>query len=260
VRALEGGATGISLWCILFAFRLLPAFMADTWGVMLLAVAGAVAGLTRLRPALVAILILAAGLILLVAETSLANVVASRWIRDDRSGVAPVGAIVVLSAGVNPDNTISSEALDHLIYGLQLVRSGKSATLVTTTVQQKFPGRVVSSVSDQARIVALFGSNVKWLRSAPTESTREEALRSADLLLPLGIRTIALVTAPMHSRRACSAFEAVGFVVSCSPAEVRSPGGGTPGPWPADRLHVFGDWIYEVLATWKYHSAGWLKL
>jgi uncharacterized SAM-binding protein YcdF (DUF218 family) len=259
VLALEGGAFGIALWCILFSFQLLPGLLADTWGVILFAIAAAVIGVTRLRPVLVGMLIVASGLVLLVTETSLANVVASRWVRDDQSVARPVGAIVVLSAGLNPDSTVSSEALDNLIYGLRLVRSGRSTILVTTTVQEKFPGGMVSSVTDQARMIGLFGNGVKWMRTAPTESTHDEALRSADLLLRLGIRSIVLVTAPMQSRRACSAFEAVGFVVICAPAESRSAGGTAPGPWPADRLRVFGDWIYEVLATWKYQTAGWLN-
>jgi uncharacterized SAM-binding protein YcdF (DUF218 family) len=259
VRIVEGAAMGIALWCILFTLQLLPGITSDTWGVALFSIAGAFFGVPPLRTALVATLIIAAGLILLVTETSVANAVASRWIREDGLPTTPVDAIAVLSAGVNPNNTISGEALDHLLYGLELVRAGKSRVLVTTTVQEKFPKGVVSSVPDQARIIGLFGQNVRWLRTAPTESTHDEALRSADVLLAQGIRRIILVTAPMHSRRACAAFEAVGFSVSCSPARTRSPGGREPGPWPADRLRVVGDWTYEVLATQKYRSAGWLK-
>jgi uncharacterized SAM-binding protein YcdF (DUF218 family) len=258
-RSLEGAATGIALWCILFALQLLPGFTADTWGVIVFAIVGALIGVTRLRPVLIAVLIVASALILVVAETSLANAVASRWIREDKLPATPVDAVVVLSAGVNPNNTISTEALDHLLYGLQLVRAGKSNVLVTTTAQEKFPSGLVSSVPDQARTIALFGGNLKWLRTGSTESTRDEALRSAELLLPQGIRKIALVTAPMHSRRACAAFEAVGFAVTCVPATSRAPGGRDPGAWPADRLRVFGDWVYEVFATRKYASAGWLK-
>jgi uncharacterized SAM-binding protein YcdF (DUF218 family) len=141
-----------------------------------------------------------------------------------------------------------------------MVREGKASALVTTTVEQKFPGKLVSSAVDQARIMALAGSQVRWLRTVPTGSTRDEAVRSAELLMPLGIRRIAVVAAPMHTRRACATFEAVGFMVTCVPSVVRSPGGANPGPWPADRLHVFGDWVYEVLATLKYRTAGWLNL
>jgi hypothetical protein len=78
------------------------------------------------------------------------------------------------------------------------------------------------------------------------------------LLIPQGIRRIAVVAAPLQTRRACSAFEAVGFSVTCIPALSRSPGGGIPGYWPRDRLTLFGDWVYEVLGTAKYRARGWL--
>jgi len=249
---------GIALWSVLFSFQLLPGFAADTWGVILFAISGTIADVS-LRRALVAILIITAALVLLVTQTSLSNAVASRWVREDRFPSTPVAAVVVLSAGVNPNSTMSSDALDQLLSGLELVAEGRANALVTTTVEQPFPGRRVSSRVDQSRVLALVGSKVKWLRTVPTESTRDEALKSAQLLMPLGIRRIAVVTAPMHTRRACSAFEAVGFTVTCVPALVRSPGAWDPAPWPADRLHVFGEWIYEAAGVLKYQSAGWLK-
>jgi hypothetical protein len=123
-----------------------------------------------------------------------------------------------------------------------------------------FPAGDVSSATDQNRILALFGGRVTLLRTDFTESTREEAVASANLLFPMKIVRIALVASPMHTRRACSAFEAVGFKVTCVPARSRTPGGGwTPGPWPSDRLTVFGDWVYEVVATGMYRGRGWLS-
>lgn len=258
-RVLEGGAIGIALWCVFFSFQLLPGLTADTWGVTLFAIAGMVADATRFRRALVVTLIMAAALVVLVTQTSLSNAVASRWVREDPLPSTPLAAVVVLSAGVNPNATMGSDALDHLLFGLDLIRRGKATALVTTTVEQRFPRGLVSSLVDQARVVALLGNQVKWLRTAPTGTTRDEAVKSAELLMPLGIRRIALVTAPMHTRRACSTFEAVGFTVTCVPALVRSPGGWHPAPWPADRLRVFGEWIYETVGTLKYQSAGWLK-
>jgi uncharacterized SAM-binding protein YcdF (DUF218 family) len=256
-RLLEGAALGIALWCILFSFQLLPTFLADTWGVLIFGIAGMVVDAAFHRT-LVATLVIAAAVVVVVTLTPLTNAIASRWVRTDRFSRTPVDAAVVLSGTVNPNTTMGGNALDNMLFGLQLVRAGRAGALVTTTVEQKFPGESVSSVVDQARIMALAGSQVRWLRTAPTGSTRDEAVRSAELLIPLGIRRIAVVAAPMHTRRACSTFEAVGFVVTCIPSLVRSPGAGNPGPWPADRLRVFGDWVYEVIATLKYRAAGWL--
>lgn len=257
-RIIEGGAVGVALWCILFAFQLLPGFTADTWGVLLFGFAGIAAGITRLRRALWVALALAAAVVVLVTQTSLSNALASHWVRQDQFPDSPVAAVVVLSAGLNANGTINSEAADHLIAGLEMVRAGKARVLVTTTIRQDFPNGAVSSTTDQSRIVSLFGENGRWMRTRPGSSTRDEALRSAELLIPQGIRRIAVVAAPMHTRRACSAFEAVSFEVTCVAARVRSPGGGDPGPWPADRLRVFGDWVYEVAATAQYRTNGWL--
>jgi uncharacterized SAM-binding protein YcdF (DUF218 family) len=257
-RIIEGGAIGVALWCILFAFQLLPGDAADTPGVLFFGVAGSLARASGLHRSLMVILVLAAAMVVVVTQTLLSNAVASNWVREDHFPDSGVAAVVVLSAGLNPNETITGEALDHLINGLELVQARKANVLVTTTVEERFPAGVVSSAADQSRIVSLFHGDGSWIRTPTGQSTRDEALRSAQLLLPRGIRRIAVVASPMHTRRACSSFEAVGFEVVCVPARLRSPGGQDPGPWPADRLKVFGDWVYEVVATAEYQTRGWL--
>ena len=257
-RIVEGGAIGVALWCILFAVELLPGILSDTPGVLLFGLVGAAAQASRVRRGLLVILVLAAAVVVVVTQTPLSNILAARWVRADQFPDSGVSAVVALSAGLNPDTTINSEALDHLINGLELVRAGKASVLVTTTVEERFPAGAVKSTVDQSRIVSLFGGNTKWISTSDVKSTRDEALRSAELLLPTGVRRIAVVASPMHTRRACSAFEAVGFEVTCVPARMRSAGGQDPGPWPADRLKVFGDWVYEVAATARYRARGWL--
>ena len=257
-RIIEGGAIGVALWCILFAVDLLPGILSDTPGVLLFGIAGAVAQASRARRGLVVILVLAAAMVVVVTQTPLSNALAANWVREDQFPDSGLSAVVALSAGLNPNRTINSEALDHLISGLELVRARKANVLVTTTVEERFPTGVVKSTMDQSRIISLFGGDTKWISTSDVKSTREEALQSAELLLPRGIRRIAVVASPMHTRRACSAFEAVGFQVTCVPARIRSAGGQDPGPWPADRLKVFGDWVYEVAATARYRASGWL--
>lgn len=256
-RIIEGGAIGIALWCMLLAFQLLPGKAADTTGVLIFGLGGIVIRLSRIGNVLLATFALGAGIVLVVTQTPLADAVASRWVRSDALPDSGVAAVVVLSAAVNPNNTISSEALDHLITGLELIGAGKAPIIVTTTVRQLFPGGAVSSETDQSRIVALFGQQVRWIRTPPGRSTRDEAVNVANLLLPTGRTGIAVVASPMHTRRACSAFELVGFVVTCVPARLRSAGGVSPAS-PRDRLLVFGNWVYEVAGTAKYRMRGWV--
>lgn len=259
VRLLEGFGLGVGMWCMGLAVDLLPGILRDTTGVLLFAVVGAVASLAKTRIVLVILCALLAGVIVVVSETSISGALASRWVRAD-SLPAKVDAVVITSAGVNPNGTINGPALDHLLSGLELVRAGIADTLVSTTVVDEFPAGSVSSGLDQKRVIALFAGRVTFLRTDETESTRQEALASAKLLFPMKIVRIALVASPMHTRRACAAFEAVGFTVTCVPARSRVPGGGwKPGPWPLDRLTVFGDWVYEIVATAMYRSRGWLS-
>jgi uncharacterized SAM-binding protein YcdF (DUF218 family) len=255
---IEGGAIGVALWCMLFAFHLLPGKTADTEGVVMFGLSGMAIRVTRFGGYLLGIMALAAAVVVVVTETSLSNAVASRWIRCDSLPDSGVAAVVVLSAGVNPNGTMSGEGLDHLLTGLELTQGSSAPLMVTTTVQQVFPTGAVSSQTDQSHVVALFGGRVRWISTRAGKSTRDEAVMVADSLLPRGISRIALVASPMHTRRACAGFEAVGFVVTCIPARSRLPGGGSPGPWPGDRLTVFGDWVYEMAATAKYRMKGWL--
>lgn len=244
---------------MLFVLQLLPGRSADTQGVVISAVVGMGVRVSRLGPYLIAILAAAAGIVLVVTQTSMSNAVASRWIRCDPLPDSGVAAVVVLSAAVNPNGTMSGEALDHLLTGLELISVMNAPLLVTTTVRQSFPTGSVSSETDQSRIVAQFGGPSRWIRTPPGKSTRDEALAVAKSLLPQGISQVAVVTSPMHTHRACAAFEAVGFMVTCIPARSRTAGGsGSPGPWPLDRLNVFGNWVYEVAAMAKYRMKGWL--
>ena len=257
----EGAAIGIAVWCMLLAFQLLPGKTADTPGVLIFGLAGIALNATPFRAALLAILAIGAVVIVVVSQTDVSNVIASRWIRCDALPDSGVAAVVVLSAAVNPNETMSGEALDHLLTGLELITAGTSPLLVTTTVQRMFPSPtgLVSSETDQSRILALFGARVNWMRIPAGHSTRDEALNAAKLLLPRRITRIAVVASRMHTHRACSAFEAVGFDVTCVPARTRIPTGLSPGSWPQYRLAAFGDWVYEVASTAKYQWHGWLS-
>jgi uncharacterized SAM-binding protein YcdF (DUF218 family) len=243
---------------VLFIFQLLPGKAQDTEGVFSFAVVGIAIRVTRFGKYLWIILALAAAVVFFVSESSISNVVAARWIRCDALPDSGIGAIVVLSAGVNPNGTMSSEALDHLLTALQLTAKENGPLLVTTTVHQVFPTGAVSSESDQAQIISLAGGRARWIHTRPGKSTRDEAIAAADSLSARGISHVAVIASPMHTRRACGAFEAVGLVVTCIPARSRSPGGMAPGPWPRDRLTVFGEWVYELAGTAKYRMKGWL--
>jgi uncharacterized SAM-binding protein YcdF (DUF218 family) len=257
-RTLRGGALGTALWCTLYTLQLLPGGLGDTPGVLILAGVGALTGVARLTSWLVGLIQVTTLTVLIVALSPVSERIADGWVREDIVADSGVGAVVVLSGGLNPDTTISAQALDHLISGLELLRAGKSSLLVTTTTETVFPTGFVDSSIDQARVLALSGSRAEWIRTPPGRSTRDEAVESAKLLMPRGIRSVAVVTSPMHTRRACATFEALGFVVACVPARLRSLDGRPLRPEPADRLAAFGDWVYEISAIIEYRIRGWI--
>jgi len=257
-RSLEGAAVGVALWCVLFNLQVLPNLLADTPGFLLLTASGLLVGATRFSRALLVLLQLTALVTATVVLSPLSHAIAACWVRREPLPQSGVPAVVVLSVGLNPDTTMSSEAADHLLMALELVREGKAKSLVTTTTANVFPTGFVSSETDQRRIVGLLGQQIDWLRTPPGRSTHDEAVASAKLLIPRGTRRIAVVTSPMHTRRACAVFEAVGFDVTCVPARLRTAGGLPMSPGPIDRLAIFGQWVYEVTAMAEYAFRGWL--
>jgi uncharacterized SAM-binding protein YcdF (DUF218 family) len=253
---LQGAAIGVAVWSIGALFQVLPGFTAGGSGLIVFALAGGFAYATRLRPVASASLGLAVVVLLTVAVTPLTEAIGSRWIRDDpRPG--STGAVVVLSSGVNADSTLDGEGADRLITGLELVRSIAGTPLVTTRVEWTRRGTVIATDEDQARFVRLFGGSTEWLMSATGKSTRDEALLVRELLRSRRIDSVAVVTSPMHTRRACAAFEHVGFSVACVAARARSGARRHPES-PRERLITFGAWVYELAGMAKYARRGWI--
>jgi uncharacterized SAM-binding protein YcdF (DUF218 family) len=221
------------------------------------AIVGAGLGVTRLRP----LLWIGAGILALlcvaVGYTPLVAALASSLIRSDP--LPPrVDAIAVLSMGITPDGLMKSETLDRFLSGLELARSGISSSLMVSRERRKFGNADTSDSLDLERVESLAAAplSVNFIDSIFT--TRTEALRMRELAEKNRWRTIAVVTSPMHTRRACATFEAVGFRVVCVPARVRNSGL-APGSNAEARLHSFQSWLYESFATDTYRRRGWIR-
>jgi uncharacterized SAM-binding protein YcdF (DUF218 family) len=192
-----------------------------------------------------------------VAFTPLASALGGRWVRTDRLPPQRLDAAIVLSGGVMSDSLLGVRLAERLLTGLELVRDGKAARLVTTRVSTSYGARAITSDADQRRLVHLAGADSVWTIVDSATSTRTEADHAASMLLPAGIHSIAVVTSTLHTRRACAAFEHVGFRVYCVPAFERDRTRWRPVT-PADRLATVRVHLYERLAWWKYRRAGWL--
>ena len=221
------------------------------------AIIGAVFGATRLR----ALLWIGAGLLvllcLMVVYTSLVQWVAKPMIRRDPVPER-VDAIAVLGAGVTPEGWMRGEKLDRLLSGLDLQRRSVAPTLMVSRERARIGGRVVSDSADLAQLVKLSNAAGTTIFVDSISTTRTEALRMKGIADAHGWRRIAVVTSPLHTRRACATFEAVGFQVVCVPAVLRGSGL-DPGSIPEDRFRGFRSWLYETFATDSYRRRGWIR-
>lgn len=218
---------------------------------------GALLGVTRLRPLLWIGAGVLAALCIVVAYTPFVSTLAGPLIRRD-SVSARVDAIAILSAGVTSDGMMRSETLDRLLGGLSLARRGIAPVVLVSRERVAYFGRLVSDSADLQNVATLIGVPAQIIFVDSIFTTRTEALRMRAVASPHDWKTLAVVTSPMHSRRACATFEAVGFKVVCAPAVVRESGL-SPGGNAQDRLRGFRSWLYETFATDSYRRRGWIR-
>ena len=219
--------------------------------------AGAILGMTRLRPLLWVAGAILAFLCTAVAYTSLASRAAAPFVRRD---VIParVDAIAVLSMGGTPDGLMRSETLDRVLSGFDLVKRGLTSNVMISRETRSFGGKEVSDSADLQNITAMVAMPATVIFVDSIFTTRTEALQMESIARQHGWNTLAVVTSPMHSRRACATFEAVGFKVVCAPASIRGSGL-DPNSIPEDRLRAFRAWLYERFATDSYRRRGWIR-
>jgi uncharacterized SAM-binding protein YcdF (DUF218 family) len=160
--------------------------------------------------------------------------------------------------GLTPDSMMRSEGLDRLLTGLSLAKRGLAPVVLASREQRSFAGKVVSNSTDLQNLVALANPGARVIFVDSVFTTRTEAIRMGAIARANRWSTLAVVTSPMHTRRACATFEAVGLRVVCVPAAVRGSGL-YPGANAEDRLRAFRSWLYEVFASSSYKSRGWIR-
>ena len=192
---------------------------------------------------------------LIIGNTPIMYRVAGGWVRNDPV-TQPLDAIVVLSAGVNSDGILNDQGVQRLLSGLELFQAGVAPRLFTTAVDEKYGSFVRSSTGDQERLITLAGARSAWTSLTGVYSTRDEAMQAASQL-PSGAHAIAVVTTPLHTRRACATFEAVGFRVTCVASREQQYVAWHPIS-SRDRLESFRQYFYERLGMVKYRAKGWI--
>lgn len=258
-RARGGDAAGATLAIAgSLAFISITPLVYDSWRAapLLLAAAAGGAWTYRRRARLVAAYFVACmAVLLLVAFTPVSRLVANGLTRRDPQPRS-VDAIIALSSSISSDGHLGPDSIDRLLHALALARVGLATTLIVT--RPRLPaGRSPTLVADQQRIIALLPSGLRTLAIDDVTSTRSEATGAALLGRAHGLRSLAVVTSPLHSHRACAVFESAGFRVVCLPAESRSIAFGE-GATARDRIRAFRSALYERLAALQYRARGWM--
>jgi len=217
---------------------------------------GALLGFTPLKRLLWVYAGLVMTLLLVIAFTPVIVRPARSWVRRDVVALPPPDAVMVPSGGVSADTLLDPEATDRLLAGLALARQWGRPLVISTQVE-RHGDDVVSSTADQHRLISLAGDSIAVFTVDSVHNIHDEAVAMAALAARQGWRSAAVVTSPMHSRRACAAFEHAGLLVACLPAPSRDLNLSTLRG--ADtRLAVFGQWVYERLGWIEYRWRGWI--
>jgi uncharacterized SAM-binding protein YcdF (DUF218 family) len=220
------------------------------------AIFGALVGPTRLRPLVWVPAGIVATLCIIVGYTPIVSALARPLIRADALP-ARVDAVVVLGMGLTPDGMVRHEGMDRLLTGLSLARRGLAPVMLVSRERRSFSGKTVSDSADLQNIIGVVGEPARVIFVDSVVTTRTEAMRTAAIARANRWSTVAVVTSPMHTRRACATFEASGLRVVCVPAVVRESGL-YPGGNAEDRLRGFRSWLYEMFASSSYKSRGWI--
>ena len=258
LQAMEGAVLGAAFWVVLLVLGIpWVLHLGGVDGLVPSALLGAVLGWVGWRLVPLGALTAVCLLLVVVAYTPIIVGPTRNLIRNDPLP-AKADAVMVLSAGVNDDGTISLRAMDNLLKGIELVNRGVAPILVVSREVYIINGKLVSSRQDQERTVALaLGGLSKLVVAGVTHSTHDEAMRARDLFRARNWKRIVLVTSPMHTRRACATFEKAGLVVSCTPSSTRALAVRTMAPGD-DRVGAFQAWLYELAGTLRYRQLGWL--
>jgi len=221
------------------------------------AIFGALVGPTRLRPLVWVPAGVVATICIVAAYTPIVSMLARPLIRRDPLPTR-VDAIAVLGMGLTPDGMMREETLDRLLTGLSLAKRGLAPFVLVSRERRSFTGKIVSDSTDLQNVATLAGPSARVIFVDSVVTTRTEAMRMGAIARANHWSTVAVVTSPMHTGRACATFEAVGLRVVCVPAAVRGSGL-YPGANAEDRLRAFRSWLYEVFASSSYKSRGWIR-
>jgi uncharacterized SAM-binding protein YcdF (DUF218 family) len=161
-----------------------------------------------------------------------------------------------MAGGVSADGMLNRQASDRLLSGLGLRRDGVAPVIVVARQRAKSDPSVTSD-ADQRRLIALAGDSVPVFVLDSVFSSRDEARKLVTLARQQGWSTVAVVTSPLHSGRACATYEKAGIAVVCVPSESRDVAVHSLRD-ARDRVEAFRILAREMAARAWYRFKGWM--
>lgn len=177
-----------------------------------------------------------------------------------REALGQADAIVILAGGMRShapefgEGTVNSRTLERLRYGARLAHQSDLPVLVTGGAPL---GGTAEAEWMKRSLQEDFGVTVRWVESASLD-TRENALFSARMLQPDGVRRIALVTHAAHMRRAEAWFRSAGFEVLPAPTAYfteKHPDGADGGAEPS-----ISSQLLKTAPSMSAAYAGWYAI
>jgi len=166
LTAAEGAILGIAIGVVLLTLGFPWIFHLEGFdGLVPCAILGALFGWLGWRHVTMGALVALSLALVVIAFTPIMDRPVNSLVRNDPLP-AHADGVMVLSAGVNDDGTISHPAMDQLIKGMELVNGGVAPFLVVTREAYIVNGRLVTSQRDQERIVSLMPGGVSRLINA----------------------------------------------------------------------------------------------
>jgi len=187
------------------------------------------------------------GLAALLVFVAAAFTPVSNWLNAWMAGAAriePADAIVVLGrGGADSDGVLTNRSLRRLMHGIELYRERLAPLLVLSGTGEETGARAVlaEGLGVPATVI---------MQVSSVHTTREEAERIGELLLPRGRRRILLVGDPIDMPRARAVMERAGFTVLPAPTAATGPS------LPEGRLGLLRDIATELGGLAYYRITG----
>ena len=255
-EAVSGAVLAVTAWVLLAQLGM--SLKLGLWtGVLPGLGVGALLGLFGAARLLWLVNVLAVGLLTAtIATPDVARAFTQRFVRDDAIPKEGVQAVVVLSAYLTSEGQLDHIAADRLLGGLSLAKKLGTPILVTTRFRHP-EDPAITTDADQGRLIALAGLGARWIVTREVFDTRDEAQATAAIAQREGFTRIAVLTSPMHTRRACALFEREKLRVTCVAAPAREAGFRALKS-PVDRVRAVRLGVYEMVAWGYYRVRGWL--